>query len=192
MPPDSLATPIPQTPWEFSASGLYYAFPYDDDDIELKASADHEDLHFEARYNYEDSRTASVFAGYTFSIGESATVSLTPMAGVAFGRTTGIVSALEASLGYGVLDFYAESEYLFDVYDKMGNFFYSWLEFGVTPASFFRTGIVTQWTKTVEASLEVNRGPFVQLLSDPGMVSVYAFNLFADSWLMAVEIAVAW
>ncbi len=132
---------------EFSVAGYYYAFPADDDLVMAVARADRGTLHLEARYNYEDRRTASVFAGWNFAAGETFTIELTPMAGIAFGNTRGIIPALEMSLGYGPLDLYAEGEYLFDLRDKEGNFAYTWLELGFTPADPLRAGLVAQRTR---------------------------------------------
>ena len=192
VPPDSLDANGKQSQWEFSAGGYYYALPADNDILIGVFRQDLGTLHLEARYNYEGRNTASVFGGWTFSAGESFTIALTPMAGVAFGRTAGIVPALEMSLGYGMFDFYGEGEYLIDVNDKSGNFFYSWLELGITPNDLFRGGLAAQRTRVFESPLDVDRGLFAQINPVPVSVSVYAFNLFTDSWFMVMAVQVAW
>ncbi len=191
-PPDSLEKSGKQSQWEFSIAGYYYSLPADNDVLVGVFRQDLGNLHLEARYNYEDRNTASVFAGWTLSAGESFTIALTPMAGVAFGRTAGIVPALEMSLGYGMFDFYGEGEYLIDGNDKSGNFFYSWLELGITPNVFFRGGLAAQRMRVFESPLEVDRGLFVQINPEPVSVYVYAFNLFTDSWFMVMAVQVAW
>lgn len=191
-PPDSLDTNEKQSQWEFSAAGTYYALPADNDILIGVFKQDLGSLHLEARYNYEGRNTASVFGGWTLSGGESFTIALTPMAGVAFGRTAGVVPALEMSLGYGMFDFYGEGEYLIDVNDKSGNFFYSWLELGISPNDFFRGGLAAQRTRVFESPLGVDRGLFAQLAPEPCTVSLYAFNLFTDSWFMVMAVQVAW
>jgi len=191
-PPDSLGTPVKHDLWEFSVAGFYYTLPSDDDVLVAVARADRGSLHLEARYNYEDLRTGSVFAGWTLSAGESLTAALTPMAGMAFGSTTGIIPALEMSLGYAMLDFYAESEYLFDVHEKSGNFFYSWLELGVTPNDLLRVGLTAQRTRIFQSPLELDRGLFAQVTPELGSMSVYAFNLSTDYWFLVVGLEIAW
>lgn len=190
--PDSLETNGKERQWEFSIAGYYYALPADNDVLVGVFRQDLGNLHLEGRYNYEDRNTASVFAGWTLSAGESFTIALTPMAGVAFGSTAGIVPALEASLGYGMFDFYGEGEYLIDVNDKSGNFFYSWLELGITPNELFRAGLAAQRTRVFESPLEVDRGLFAQINPEPATVYVYAFNLFTDSWFMVMAVQIAW
>jgi hypothetical protein len=191
-PADTLDMSEKQKVWEYSVSCSYYALPTDDDILMVVGRADRGSLHLEARYNYEDLKTASAFAGWTLSTGESFTMELTPMAGVAFGRTTGIIPALEVSLGYGRFDFYIESEYLFDLKDNSGNFFYSWLELGVAPNDLIRTGLAAQRMRVFQSPLEVDRGVFAQLTPALGSVSLYAFNLFTESWFLVFGVEIAW
>ncbi len=79
-------------------------------------TADKNMLHLEARYNYEDRNTASVFAGMNFSFGNQLKLSLTPMAGLVFGRLNGAAPGLETVLSYKIFNFNSQSEYLFDFY----------------------------------------------------------------------------
>ena len=190
--PDSTAAPAGNVPWEFSVGGYLYTLPFDDDILIAVAIAQHGSLHLEARYNYEDLKTGSAFVGWTFSMGETFTAALTPMAGVAFGRTTGIVPALEAELGYGIADFYLESEYLIDLDEREWSFFYTWLELGVSPGDLFRVGLSAQRTRLFQTPLELDRGLFVELTPDVGAVSLYAFNVFTDNWFMVISARVDW
>ncbi len=178
--------------WDLSVAGYYYAFPGEEDLLMVTARANRGMLHLEARYNYEDRRTASAFGGVNVSLGETFTADLTPMAGVAFGNTRGVIPALEMYLAYGVFDFYAEGEYLFDLDDEAGNFAYTWLELGASPAELFRAGFVAQRTRLFETALEIDRGLFAQVKPGPGTVSLYGFNLFTDSWYLVIGIEVRW
>jgi len=191
-PPDSLAPPAGKVPWGFSLAGYYYAVPDEDGLLMAVARADRGSLHLEARYNYEDMKTASVFAGWNFSAGESFAVDLTPMAGAAFGNTSGILAGLEASLGYGMLDFYAETEYLYNLEDRSENFLYSWLELAVTPTALFRAGLTAQRLRVFQTPLGIERGVFAQVM--PGLVSVsaYVFNPLTESWYVVVGLVIEW
>ncbi len=189
-PTDSLGTT--GEPWRFSLAGFYYAFPHEEDVLLAVGRADHGSLHFESRYNYEGHRTASAFVGWTISAGKAFTMELTPMAGLAFGNTRGVIPAVEMSLGYGMFDFYGEGEYLFDVNDKSGNFAYTWLELGVTPKDVIRAGLVAQRMRVFESPLVVDRGLFAQVMPGPATVSLYAFNMFTGSWFLTIGLQVAW
>src|SRR5215471_15070922 len=76
--------------WSFGASIYGYFVPDSPDYAEQTITADHHWLHLEARYNYEDLETGSVWLGYNFSGGEKLAWELTPMLGGVFGHTTGI------------------------------------------------------------------------------------------------------
>ena len=52
--------------------------------------ADGKRLHLEARYNYENQRTGSVWTGYNLEFGHKVEMTFTPMVGGVFGRTNGI------------------------------------------------------------------------------------------------------
>jgi hypothetical protein len=189
---DTLTTSGTLNPWEFSVAGSYYAFPDDPDLFMVVASANRGLLHLEARYNYEARQTASAFAGLNFSSGQDFTVDLTPMAGFAFGDTRGLIPALELSLGYGLFDFYGEGEYLFDLNDKAGNFAYTWLELGATPMEYLRAGFVAQRLRIFQSPLDIDRGVFIQGNIGPGSVSLYAFNMFTDSWFVVIGVGLTW
>jgi hypothetical protein len=188
--PDSTGTEEQARHWAFSLSGSYYVFPHDSDIPMIVGQANRDRLHLEARYNYEALRTGSVFVGWNLSGGDAFEFEVTPMAGAAFGSTTGLIPALRLSLGYGIADFYAETEYVYDLNDTEGDFFYSWLELGFTPADLFRAGVVAQRTRIVRTPLNIDRGIFAQLMNDRGSVSVYAFNLFTESWFLVFGISV--
>lgn len=192
MPSDSVRNEADTIPWNFSVYGFYYRIPDDDDFIIAIASADRGSLHLEARYNYEDLKTASVFAGWTFSAGEAFTAEFTPMLGAAFGRTNGIVPALEMSFAYGIFDLYDESEYLIDLEGEGGSYVYSWLELGVAPGDLFRFGLTAQRVRVAETPLEVERGLFLQVTPGPAYAGVYAFNLLTDYWFLIVSVGIAW
>ena len=57
--------------WSFYAEGDYYIFPADQNIFMVTATADKDMLHLEARYNYEDRYTASVFRRFEFFFRES-------------------------------------------------------------------------------------------------------------------------
>src|SRR5580765_1112778 len=80
--------------WSFSASGYYYFLP-GENTANLIGYADHQSLHLEARYNYEDMKTASAFGGWRFETGKNFQFAATPMVGFAVGNTDGFIPALE-------------------------------------------------------------------------------------------------
>ena len=75
--------------WEFNTTANLYILS-DNTYLNPVVSADKNHLHLEARYNYEDLNTGSVFAGYNFHAGDSLEVSFTPTIGGIFGNSNGV------------------------------------------------------------------------------------------------------
>jgi hypothetical protein len=139
-------------------------------------AVDHEALHLEARYNYEDLTTGSAWGGYNFSGGSELGWTLTPILGVVFGNTNGIAPGYKGSLGWWKLELYSEGEYVFDFSGTSGNFFYNWSELTLAPCEYFRFGLVTQRTRAYAAERELQRGLLAGFSYDVASLTVYVLN----------------
>ncbi len=85
-----------KNPWEYNLTVDGYIIPDETGYADPVFSANRGWLHLEARYNYEDLRTGSLWVGYNFSAGKKVLLEVTPMIGGAFGRTNGIAPGCEA------------------------------------------------------------------------------------------------
>ena len=144
--------------WSFCVSAYTYIVPDDREYVQPTFTADHGWLHLEARYNYEDLETGSVWGGYNFSGGEKLAWELTPMLGGVFGNTAGIAPGYKGSLSWWKLELYSEGEYVFDTGDSSDSFFYNWSELTLAPVDWFRFGMVTQRTRLYETDRDIQRG----------------------------------
>jgi hypothetical protein len=180
----------PEAPsWSWSAAAYQYWLPKDSDFLLGIATADHGGLHLEARWNYEDLRSASLFAGWTFEAGEALRVAATPIAGVVLGRTNGLVPGLELDLRWRWLGLYAEAEYVVDLEDSGASFFYLWSELTASPAEWLALGLVAQRTRLVKTSVEVQRGLMGRLMLGGLSVAVYAFNPATPDWFAVTALS---
>jgi hypothetical protein len=159
-PPPAAATE-PEKSWSFSVSAYTYVVPDDVDYVQPTITADHDRWHLELRYNYEALKTGSAWVGCNFSGGEKLTWEFTPMIGGVFGDTTGVAPGYKGSLSWWKLELYSEGEYVWDVGDSSGNFFYNWSELSLAPVEWFRFGLVTQRTRVYQTDREVQRGLLV-------------------------------
>lgn len=166
--------------WSFYIEGYYYLIPHLNSIPGVTVMANHGTVHLEARYNYEDVRTASFFYGYNFSIGNKFQLTITPMAGFTFGRTTGFVPSLEIDFSNSKFDFYSESEYMIDFTGKEKDFFYTWNELGINLFGSFRAGLVEESTKLFETKLNVQKGFFAGYAIGKFTASFYYFNPFSS------------
>lgn len=144
--------------WSFSIeSNFYFAETFN---ILPVIKADRNKLHVESRYNYEDLKTISLWAGYNFEGGNNFTYKVTPMLGGVAGRTGGAAAGLEMDLNFVRLNLYAESEYVFDFESKENNYFYNWLDFSYAPLDFLWFGISGQRTKALNEDSDIQHGFF--------------------------------
>jgi hypothetical protein len=156
--PDTVAaTAIDTTAggWELTPSLLTILYT---DTIALwnpAITADHGKLHLEARYQWEDWNTASVWVGYNFGFGEALHVDLTPMAGAVFGNINGVAPGILVEAEWRSLSFYSSSEHL----------------------DHLIIGIVAQRTRTFQSPLDLQRG--LLLMREQGNLTfgMYLFNI---------------
>ncbi len=175
--------------WSFSTSAFYYIIPGQKNTLSLIGYADHKSLHLEGRYNYEDEKTGSVFAGWRFETGNKFVFGLTPMIGLVVGNTDGIAPGLELDATYGLFDFYSETEYVIDFSGQENNFLYTWGELGVTPFKSFRTGISFQRTRLYQSSLDLQRGIFAEYQFWKITTGVYYFDPFSTNQFLIATLS---
>jgi len=175
--------------WSFSAAAYAYVVPGDDNYVQPTFTADRDWLHLEARYNYEDLETGSVWVGYNFGGGETVAWELTPMLGGVFGNTTGLAPGYKGSLSWWKLELYSEGEYVFDTAESSDSFFYNWSELTLAPVEWFRCGLVTQRTRVYRTDRDIQRGLLAGVTYGPLDLVAYLFN--PDDEQPTVVIAVA-
>jgi len=96
-------------------------------------TADRGKLHLEARYNYENFNTGSLWIGYNLSVDGEVTLTFTPMVAAVVGDTDGVAPGYNLSVDWWKLAFFSQSEYVIDTSDSANNFLYTWTELSVWP-----------------------------------------------------------
>ena len=132
----------PEHPARIEATLYGFSVPDEPDFLMLVAPADIRSLHIEARYNYEDLRTGSVFVGTTGRSGDRVKLEGTAMVGGVFGTVDGVAPALRFTLLAWKIDFFIEAEYVIHLRATDASFFYAWSELGVSPLPRLRIGLV--------------------------------------------------
>jgi len=166
----------PDKEWSFSIAMFGYLVPDEQSYGSPTFTADHHALHLEARYNYEDHQTGSLWGGYNFSVGERVTLEVTPMFGVVFGQTTGVAPGYNLSIAYWKLELISQGEYVFNTDDHTGSFFYAWNELVYSPTDWFHAGLVAQRTRVYQTPLDVQRGFSVGFSFKRADFTTYVFN----------------
>ena len=196
------ATPIPGTPetaahatpaereWSFALYLDGYAQPGEKFHLTPTVFADRGSLHLEARYNYEDLETGSVFVGWSFPFGDDrAYLTLTPIVGGVFGRTAGVAPGVEVDARWWRLSLWLEAEYLFDTKDASASYLYSWSELDYVALSWLWFGVSVQRLRTVDSPRSVEAGPALGFgkKDSPGWsLTFYAYGLARSApWYLA-------
>ena len=163
--------------WSFAAAGYGYIIPHDQSYFSPTFRADRKSVHVEARYNYEDRKTGSLWLGYNVSFGEKLVLEATPMVGGIFGNTTGVAPGYLFTLSHKKISLYSEGEFVFDTKNSGGNFFYCWNEMAYSPTDWLRAGLASQRTRAYQTPLDVQRGFFAGVSHKRMDFTTYVFNV---------------
>ena len=191
-PPAQAAASSTSPTWSFSAAVYTYLVPDDSNYAQPTFTADRDGLHLEARYNYENLETASVWVGYNFGGGANLTWELTPMLGGVFGETAGIAPGYKGSLSWRKIELYSEGEYVLDASELSDSFFYNWSELTFAPVEWFRSGLVTQRTRVYHTDRDIQRGLLVGATYENLDVTTYIFNPDESKPTVVVAVTVSW
>ena len=165
-----------QNGWSLDASAYTYIVPDSENYVQPTVAADRDWLHVEARFNYEDRDTLSVWLGYNFSVGKEVTLEITPMVGAVIGNTAGIAPGYKASLRWRMFELDSETEYVVDAGDSADSFLYTWSEFALAPTAWSRFGVAVQRTKVYQTEFDIQRGFFAGFSYKGAEVAAYVFN----------------
>lgn len=166
----------PGQKWSYALSVSGYLVPNDLSYGSPIFTGDRDWVHLEARYNYENQKTGSLWAGYNFSAGHNLVLDVTPIFGVVFGETTGVAPGYELSLTYKKVELSSEGEYVFDTGDSSQNFFYSWNELNYSPVEWCHFGLASQRTRAYQTKLDVQRGVSLGFAYKRMDYTTYIFN----------------
>jgi hypothetical protein len=165
--------------WKISSDVNFYLIPNNFFILPV-IKADKKNLHLEARYNYEDLNTFSVWTGYNFNGGKQLEYVITPMIGGVAGNSNGIAPGLELNMNYRKFSLYYETEYFIDLKENENNFIYAWSDFTYSPKEWLWFGLSAQRTRLYQTDLDIQRG----LLFGGGIknfeINGYLYNLFFD------------
>lgn len=141
-------------------------------------------MYAELRYNYEDMKTLSLYAGKTFG-GPAFQYSLTPMAGYCIGRFTGLSFAVNAEAEWK--DLYLSTQTQFSVATKKGisNFFFSWSELGYDVFRNFFAGLAVQYTRE-QGTNDIQPGLVAGLNFKNMSIPFYLFSPFQPGRYMVL------
>jgi hypothetical protein len=131
------------------------------------AHVEYKSLYVEARYNYEEKRTVSIYVGRTFTHDAEFSYSFTPLFGGVIGIFNGWSAGLNIDADYKNFYLSAQSQYTFSNDEEINNFYFSWSELGYQPLKWFYGGIALQETYLPQTK---------ENLTHPGLVVGFAYR----------------
>jgi hypothetical protein len=146
----------------------------------------------EARYNYEQLQTGSLYAGKNFSGAKKINYSVTPMLGVVFGKYNGGSAALNVDFEYEKIFFSAQLQYTVNKENKEENFFYNWSELGSKIGNKFYGGISMQQTKLYADKMSADMGLLLGFETGKITIPVYLFNPFSEKRNLVLGLIIEW
>jgi hypothetical protein len=151
--------------WNYSLTLDGYIVPGDVAYATPIVIAQRDSLHLEARYNYEDLNTGSVWVGYRwrYKAPHNVEFEVIPMIGGMAGRTNGVAPGCELGISYRRFELYFVNEYVFDFNHRSNNFYFAWPQLSYSVLDWLKVGAVAQQTQTYQTSLDIQRGLLVTL-----------------------------
>jgi hypothetical protein len=129
----------------------------------------------ELRYNYEEARTLSLFAGRTIEGGNKVTYTLIPMAGFSTGNFTGVSIGANTEAEWGNFYLSAQSQYSIATKKNISGFFFNWSELGYSISDYVYAGLAMQYTHQ-EREGYLEPGVVAGLSFKKISIPVYVFN----------------
>jgi len=143
----------------------------------------------EARYNYEDLQTFSLFAGRAFTGKSDLSYSFIPMLGWSTGRFKGVSAAMNIDLEYHNFFLSAQTQYSVSTTRSRDYFLYSWSELGYQSLAWLYTGLSVQHTQDFFSGRAIEPGAMIGFTFHKVTIPVYVFNPLSDKQYIIVGLS---
>lgn len=130
----------------------------------------------EARYNYDELNTFSVYGGKTFSWNRAVAFSVTPLLGVSVGQLHALSTGNNIDASYQNFFFSSQSQYTFSTRAREENYFFSWIEAGYQPSNWLYAGLTMQHTRVYKTPHLVEPGILLGFSFKRWSLPLYYFN----------------
>jgi hypothetical protein len=143
----------------------------------------------EARFNYEEMNTFSLYAGKIFSGGNKLSYTIIPILGGVMGEFKGGSLGLNLNVEFKQWYLSSQSQYTFSSQDKTNNFFYSWSEAGYEVWDWLYAGIALQHTTLHQTKTVLEPGIVVGFSVGKWSFPLYSFNPMGNnrSFLLGIN-----
>jgi len=146
----------------------------------------------EARYNYEDLETFSLYLGRAFNGGDNLNYSFVPMVGGSVGKFHGVSTGLNIDMQYHKFFFSSQSQYSMPTNHYGQYFWYSWSEVGYQRMKWWYAGLSVQCTHYRFMGDELQPGMMIGFTFNKFTIPVYTFDPFGNGRNFIVGFNMVW
>ena len=130
----------------------------------------------EARYNFDELNTFSLYAGKRFSKAGILSWEATPMIGALMGQMKGGSVGMNGGIELEKIFFSTQSQYTFSLENSTDKFFYTWSELGYAATSWLYAGLALQQTNVYRENVKIEPGCMIGFSIKNWTIPLYAFN----------------
>jgi hypothetical protein len=134
----------------------------------------------EARYNFDELNTFSLYAGKKFSGNGNLSWEATPLIGGLIGQMNGGSVGIHFGMDFRKLFFASQSQYSFSVENNIDRYFYNWSEVGYNATSWLYAGLAVQQTNIYRTIGKLEPGCMIGFSVKNWTIPIYAFNAAND------------
>jgi hypothetical protein len=146
----------------------------------------------EARYNYEDLQTVSLYVGKTFTGTNRLSYSLTPMLGGVMGKFNGFSTGLNVDMTFDKFFFSTQAQYSFSTNNYNPGFLYNWSEVGYQGLKWLYAGLSIQQTHTIREGSTIEKGILIGFSFKNYTIPIYTFDPLKGERYFIVGINYLW
>lgn len=130
----------------------------------------------EARYNYDEVNTFSLYAGRTFSGKGNVSWQATPLLGGLMGEMTGGSLGMNFGMDFRKVFLTSQSQYSFSLENNVDKYFFNWSEIGYEVTRWLYGGLALQQTNIHRMQGRMEPGCMVGFSIRNWTIPLYAFN----------------
>ena len=130
----------------------------------------------EARYNFDELNTFSLYAGKRFSGTGNLSWEATPLIGGLMGQMNGGSVGVNFGMDFRKLFIASQSQYSFSLENNSDRYFYHWSEVGYNATSWLYAGLAIQQTNIYKTLVKLEPGCMIGISIKNLTIPLYAFN----------------
>lgn len=147
------------------------------------------DYYIEARYNYEDVKTVSLYFGRSFEINKKVDFEIIPMIGLVYGNTKGLSPGFNLNFEYKRFHSSTECQYTIDFEDNDYSYFWDWSNFYMRIHENISLGAAIRVNKSKNGDNFVYYSPAVSIEFRSFVIEANAYNFWEKYplWTLGFE-----